>query len=170
MYTMPVDLAARPMNIHWKLPIPFTAEAPDGTHSFVAIDATRVVECAMKRLCGACGKPLDYWIAFIGGPISAETRRYADPPMHVACAEAVMTLCPHIALKRTKRACGARVPEDAHMPPGFNMKKPDRWIIGITRDFDSEIDRNHVAFLAFPFKRTREYVYNNEGRLTEVEK
>src|SRR3954454_5930756 len=50
-----------------------------------------------------CGTSLEYDIAFLGGPKGAESRSYTDPPMHVACAEAALTLCPHLHRHATPR-------------------------------------------------------------------
>ena len=54
------------------------------------------------RLCGVCGRGLDYWIAFIGGPACQKNRLFKDPAMHPQCAEYAARICPFIAGSKTK--------------------------------------------------------------------
>lgn len=81
--------------------VPFMAESSDGEHGgeggvvvWGKADPVRWSDCVQKKLCGMCGKPLDYWIAFIGGPESARSRAFLDPGMHVECAEYALDVCP----------------------------------------------------------------------------
>ena len=71
-------------------------------------------------------------MAFLGTPRAAELLRYTDPPGHPECMRAALTLCPHIALARHRRARADR-PGAGIMPPGSHGDKPDGWTLGITR-------------------------------------
>jgi hypothetical protein len=94
---VPAGLAARPVCPRRGLPIPYVnTSGPDGWTDFTSIDTTRVAEVGTKNLCSLCGRPHEYWLAFLGGPAAARTRAYTDPPAHVACAKAALRLCPHI--------------------------------------------------------------------------
>ena len=50
----------------------------------------RVTQCALSRICGACGEPLGRPIAFLGTPLEVGRNAYHYPPMHVACAHALL--------------------------------------------------------------------------------
>src|SRR5919202_3714102 len=102
--SLPPDLADRPVDERWGLPIPFVNTYDDGSHDFGAINRRRSIQCALSRLCGMCGISLAYDIAFLGGPKAAESRSYTDPPMHVGCAEAALDLCPHLARHAVPRS------------------------------------------------------------------
>lgn len=52
----------------------------------------RVIQCALSRICGGCGRPLGRPVAFLGTPIEIGRNAFACPPMHVACAEDVRAL------------------------------------------------------------------------------
>ena len=52
----------------------------------------RVIQCALSRICGGCGRSLDRPIAFLGTPAEVGRNAFHCPPMHVACAEDVRAL------------------------------------------------------------------------------
>src|SRR5688572_15593014 len=106
---MPESIKRLPVDEKRGLPIPLMNQAPDGTHSFVAINAKTVLRILEERLCGICGEPLSFASAFVSGPLSFQNRAYADPPFHPACAEFAMTVCPHIVIGHAKRATDARL-------------------------------------------------------------
>lgn len=79
---------------HGGLPITFvTFVGPDGLPDFKVTDHHKRLRCASDRLCGLCGDPLGYWIAFIGGPLCVSKRLWYDPPMHRDCAEYAFEVC-----------------------------------------------------------------------------
>jgi hypothetical protein len=170
---MPAGLAARPHDRRRGIPIPFVNETRDGGVDFAAIQADQVLRCARERLCGTCGQPLGWWVAFLGGPESAAQRAYLDPAMHPDCAESALTLCPHIARQQHRRAPDHRLASEVITPDSMTETKPQRWVMGITRDYEARIvapprtRQAHVLFLPKPFKRTRTWGYTPDGRLTE---
>ena len=95
---LPAGLAQRPMHPRLRRPIPVVNVHPDGI-DFRSVNHEQARACAESGWCGLCGRDLEDQIAFLGGPKSAEARIYADPGMHPACAEAAVTLCPHIAIR-----------------------------------------------------------------------
>lgn len=173
---LPPGLDQRPVDPRRHLPVPVMNMRPadptnyDGdldTADFTAIWAPTVVECGHKRLCGICGNPLGYWIAFLGGPKSATNRTYSDPPFHPACAEASLSLCPHIAVPHHQRAPDHRLAEGTSTPAQFDGSRTEEWVIGITRDYKMDVRRGAIVFTPAPFKQTRRFTY--EGRtLVEV--
>ncbi len=171
-HVLPETLAARPHDRRRGIPIPYVNEKDDHTADFAAIQSARVLTCARERLCGSCGQPLGWWLAFLGGPRTASERAYLDPPMHPDCALASLTLCPHIARREHRRAPEHRISADTITPELMTETKPDRWVMGICRDYEARIiaprtPQSHVLFLAKPFKRIRSWSYTSDGRLTE---
>ncbi|WP_158883966.1 hypothetical protein [Amycolatopsis anabasis] len=169
--TIPEALAARPIDPKRNLPTPWANEhvRDDGTVdvNFAVVSNERAFECTELRLCGLCGEGLDYWITFLGGPKAAELRTYGDPPMHEACAIASLDLCPHLAVKRHKRRQVHRQDDDG-LPPGWIDTKPDRWILGYTRDFKLKMVGGYAIFFAAPFKQVRVFAYDDNEQLHEV--
>jgi len=170
---LPAALAARPIEPHRKLPTPLVNQHTDadGTEfvDFVGISAERAAEVAEQGRCGLCGVELDYWIAFLGGPASAEHRSYGDPPMHEGCAVAALTLCPHLRLCRHRRAPDHRLHPNTAAPAGWREEKPDRWVLGISRDFTARYVRGSLIFFPQAFKRLRIFDYSGpDNQLVEV--
>lgn len=82
----------------WKnFPIPFfVTYTKDGTPDFKVINEQNRKRCAEEKLCWICGTPLDYWVVFIGGPLSAKNRLFTDGPMHEECARDALSICPFL--------------------------------------------------------------------------
>jgi hypothetical protein len=58
-----------------------------------AFDPQGYYEALDRRLCGMCGKNLDYWIFFICSPDQVSGRFFKGPAHHEECAKyAVLTL------------------------------------------------------------------------------
>lgn len=163
-------LAALPWDEKRHVPVPWFNKMPDGVVDFTGINAHRVLECADKNLCGICGNPLDYWIAFIGGPISAQSHCYTDPPFHRECAEAAILYCPHINRRVHRRTPDEKYdPETSWAPDDGTMEKPDTWIISITRSFKVLPHQGFIMFKAGPVKNYLIYEYGEDGRLHKVQ-
>ena len=89
------------------LPIPYFQYIPpnfenDRVVDFRVTDPERRIECLTKKLCGLCGEPLLRTFAFIGGPLSRESRVFSDPPSHENCAKYAMKVCPFLAIPSYK--------------------------------------------------------------------
>lgn len=170
---LPEALAARPWDEKRDLPIPLMNTQTDPETGqmqvdFTGIFAQTVYDAATARRCGICGEPLDYWIAFVGGPKSYASRSYVDPPFCVPCALAATRLCPHLAIRRHKRAPEHRLAEGSSTPEGFVEEKPEEFIIGITRDYKVNVTEGHLIFKAAPFKKAHRFRFDDEGHLTEI--
>lgn len=154
------------------LPVP-VINLYDTGHDFTAINGDRVRKLAADRACGICGKPLDYWLTFLGGPRSYASRTYADPPMHQACAEFSLTACPHISIGRARRATGNHLMTNATQADGFTLDKPDTWVLATTRSYTTSMapaqGGGYVPlFHAAPFKRAKAFGYDQDGALQPV--
>lgn len=85
-------------------PIPWFVHRPaDGTIDFRVMDPERFVLAVKERRCWVCGDRLGKFIAFVGGPLSAAQRLYADPPSHVECAEFAAKVCPFLTIPTARR-------------------------------------------------------------------
>jgi hypothetical protein len=60
---------------------------PDGT-----LDPRRVVQCALSRVCGGCGRSLGRPIAFVGTEDEVNRNAFHAPPLHQECAESLVRL------------------------------------------------------------------------------
>jgi hypothetical protein len=161
-------LAERPYDERRKIPVPYFNEMDDGTVNYTGINASTVLKCGKENLCGICSQPLDYWIAFIGGPISLANRTYADPPLHEECALAAIKYCPHI-----NRKVHRPTPDEKYdaattwMAPQGD--KPDEWIISITRSFQMVPFSGFVVFKTGTIARTLRFAYDESGHIQPVE-
>ena len=178
---VPACLRDLPLCPKRKLPVPFAAARyPDGTGEFSIINPVRVAICARQRRCGICGNPLGRWVAFLGGPRSADPHNgaYTDPAMHERCAEASIGICTFIARPRTVRRS---LPIDvipAGDPEGFiddGDKAATGWVMVITRSYrvvkaPARDGGTAALFLPGPHERTRRFLYDGpDGRLVEVD-
>lgn len=161
-------LDKRPWDERRKVPVPLFNVMRDGSVNFTGINAQTVVNCGIDRRCGICGNDLDYWIAFIGGPVSLANRVYSDPPMHRECAEAAMTYCPHIRVRNHRRTPDEKQPDDSWASPAAVMEKPEEWIIALTRQYKMIPHGPGVLFRAATIKDTLRYRYSNAGLLERV--
>jgi hypothetical protein len=96
--TLPADLAERPYHLRYGVPVPFACEAEDGTVDLGEVVKKRVVQCALSRICGLCGRSLSYGVTFLGSPEEAEANLFHFPPLHRACAEAALELYPRLGV------------------------------------------------------------------------
>lgn len=163
---LPRTLEARPKDRRG-LPIPLVTvvDPSSGIPDFTAVDGTRSLHAGRNRLCGLCGVPMGYWVAFLGGPGAADQRSYVDPPMHPECSAAATRLCPHIAHRRPTRS--TKITANTITPPGFILDKPDTWIMGITRTYKVAVHGGSAIFRPAPFHRTRRLSYDPTGQLQE---
>ncbi|GAA1370357.1 hypothetical protein [Catellatospora chokoriensis] len=167
MTELPAALAARPVEPRRGLPIPYVSEH-DGRVDFAMLNGQRVLDCAQRRLCGQCGTPLDYWIAFVGGPAAYRQRTYSDPPGHPACMRAAVDLCPYLAIERHQR----RRSDGGDVPCGFTVAQLRQVVLATTRgyrwSFDSDTGSERaVVFTPAPFKNAVRFEYR-DGVLAEL--
>ncbi|WP_232679181.1 hypothetical protein [Nocardioides sp. R-C-SC26] len=59
---------------------------PDGV-----LTRRKVTECALARLCGACGRPLGRPIAFLGDAGEVARNEFHSPPLHTECLDRART-------------------------------------------------------------------------------
>lgn len=54
-----------------------------------ALVRRKVTQCALSRVCGACGTPLGRPIAFVGPSDEVGRNEFHAPPLHATCADDV---------------------------------------------------------------------------------
>jgi hypothetical protein len=166
---IPARLTARPLDHRRQLPVPFVSEHADGSVDFTTVNGSQVLRCARERLCSLCGQPHDYWLAFLGGLGGFHQRAYTDPPGHIGCMRAALTLCPYLAMQRHRR----RGVSEITATPGFtDLEKAGPVILAITRGYTTSLLGTPGGVPALLFRPTlwktaTRYFYRN-GRLVEA--
>jgi len=56
------------------------------------LDRRKVTQCALSRVCGACGTSLGRPIAFVGSADEVGRNAFHAPPLHVECVDAVRSV------------------------------------------------------------------------------
>lgn len=158
-------LAELEWDVRRKVPIPYMNRTETDEVNFTAISYPKVIECGRDHLCGICHKPLTYWIAFVGGPLSLQNRVYSDPPFHKECAVAAMTYCPHIRVRNHRRTPDEKQPDDFWAAPEAVFEKPDSWIIALARGYKMFAHAGGLLFQPDTIKHSLKYTYNSEGIL-----
>ncbi len=161
---IPECLRHLPFDERRKLPVPFMNMIGDGLWDFTTITGPQVVRCIKERLCGVCGKPLDYWVAFIGNEKAGATCIFTDPPMHESCALASLGLCPMINHGNMSRAKGPRVKnDDLIISPNFSRERPVAWMMPVTQRYHVESHDGYLLFFSGPYKRVRVWRNKEDG-------
>lgn len=111
----------------------FATLGADGEPNFKIADELKRQACAKKNLCWLCGQPLAYYMVFIGGPLSAQSRLFSDGPMHQDCAEYALVVCPYLARQSRDRNSTA-----GHAHSMMTLDKPEKFCLFITRGFKIE--------------------------------
>jgi len=97
--TLPWQMAHLPKD-HRGYPIPVNAYVDKkGKAHFTINDEEKRQERFRKKQCHICGLPLTKLLCVVGGPGSAFDPKgaYIDGPMHAACCEYAMQVCPYLA-------------------------------------------------------------------------
>jgi hypothetical protein len=81
--------SAPPLDPTYAVPVPFVCGYDDGRVGLDLLNKARVTQCALSRICGACGGGLDRLVAFVGTPEEDGRNAFHFPPLHARCAEAL---------------------------------------------------------------------------------
>lgn len=91
---LPEGLAERPRDTTYGVPVPFACGA-DG----IDVPLKRLVlQCALSRICGLCGRSLSWGVTFVGSPGEADANAFHFPPLHQACAAAALEVYPRLGV------------------------------------------------------------------------
>lgn len=94
---LPPAFADRPGDPSYGVPVPFVCERDDGPYSLAALNRKRVIQCALSRICGMCGRTLSNPVVFVGTADDADRNEFRVPPLHPDCARAALSLYPTLA-------------------------------------------------------------------------
>ncbi|MGZ4436801.1 MAG: hypothetical protein ACXVWU_00080 [Nocardioides sp.] len=97
MTRLPAAWADRPTDPTYGVPVPFACERDDGPYSLGTLNRKRVIQCALSRICGMCGRSLENPVVFVGSAEDADRLAFRVPPLHLACAQAALELYPPLA-------------------------------------------------------------------------
>jgi hypothetical protein len=103
----PRPYAERDRDREFDVPVPFACGttsygvndpgSPATEHPSIRhLDGRRVTQCALSRVCGACGAPLSRPLAFVGSPDEADRNAFHFPACHVECAQALLDAVAHL--------------------------------------------------------------------------
>lgn len=94
--TLPARM--KTLRLQGDFPVPYIVLVDDaGVADFTATDLHKWSVATGRGLCGICGHKLDYWLYFIGGPASMESRTFFDPAMHEECSRYSLSVCPYLS-------------------------------------------------------------------------
>lgn len=85
-------------------PIPYFVPFVNGKPDFRYQDPKKRSACLLYKKCAICGNRLfaaDFW--FICGPQGLKNEVHSDAPMHEACAEFSINVCPHLLFHKAER-------------------------------------------------------------------
>jgi hypothetical protein len=95
--SLPAPLSERPVDPTYGVPVPFACERDDAPYSLGTLNRKRVIQCALSRICGMCGRSLGNPVAFVGTAGDADRHAFRVPPLHLACAQSALELYPPLA-------------------------------------------------------------------------
>ena len=70
------------------------AEVRDDGSVVDGVVKKRAIQCALSRICGSCGEPLTWPVAFVGDTDEAAAMLFAYPPLHPSCARQLLYRTP----------------------------------------------------------------------------
>ncbi len=98
MDAAPRAFAELPRDAALDVPVPFACGSPDPyadpdapSPSVRELDRRRVTQCALSRVCAACGSGLGRPLVLIGTAREVGRNAFHLPPLHRECAQALVT-------------------------------------------------------------------------------
>lgn len=119
-------------------PIPYSVLAKtNGTPDFRVIDQVKWVQCVVYRLCALTGHPLKDRMAFVGGPLSMQSRCFTDAAMLPEAAEYAIQVCPFLAAPKFGYAkmIAAETGTKLTVNNSMSLARPEKFGLGITTGY-----------------------------------
>lgn len=165
---LPAKLGRRPKDPRG-YPIPASVLIDkDGRPDFRITDAQKWHSLYQSRCCGLCGEPLGRHLAFIGGPLSHQSRLFTDLPMHRECAHYAIQVCPYLAAPHFKYAetTAIKTGVPVHVTDAVSPHRPERFFLSITKNCQLlQSPENELFIQAFPWEQTEWWI---EGVLSST--
>jgi hypothetical protein len=90
----PRDFEELPLDPDLGLPVPFACGTPVHGSSVSPtareLQRSRVIQCALSRVCGVCGASLGRPLTLLGTREEVDRNAFHFPPSHLACAERLL--------------------------------------------------------------------------------
>ena len=90
----PRDFEELPLDPDLGLPVPFACGTPVQGSSVSPtareLQRSRVIQCALSRVCGVCGASLGRPLTLLGSREEVDRNAFHFPPSHLACAERLL--------------------------------------------------------------------------------
>ena len=90
----PRDFDDLPLDPALGLPVPFACGTPEpgsaGGPTSQDLQRSRVIQCALSRVCGVCGATLGRPLTLLGTREEVDRNAFHFPPSHLECAERLM--------------------------------------------------------------------------------
>lgn len=150
-------------------PIPFNVmRNRNGKPDFRVIDPQKWGECVIYRLCALTGLPIGDDVAFVGGPMSIQSRLFTDAGMLPAAAEYAIQVCPFLAapsFSYATKANGMLAGEPVVVNPSVSTTRPERFGLGITSGYQLAKHGQGLVILAGLWKSV---VFYHHGKKAEL--
>lgn len=128
--------------------VPYTTlVTDDGKIHFKSVDSEKAWECKRDGKCSMCGKPLDYWIAFMVTADEAESRIVYENPNHEECLRYAFNVCPWLFYSKAKYTRGEDLNiegwtvVDAHPERENGQERPKKLGIYICNNYKNIIHK-----------------------------
>lgn len=126
--------------------VPYVTLIDDkGIPQFKMTDPEKIWEIKRDKKCAVCGKPLDYWIAFMVTEEEANTRLVYENPNHEECLRYSFNVCPWLYYDKSTYSGIDEVEVDgfkinvAHPSRDETNKRPEKMGIYITNNYKNII-------------------------------
>lgn len=131
--------------------VPYTTlVTDDGKIHFKSTDNEKNWEIKRDKKCAMCGKPLDYYIAFMVSEKEAESRIVYENPNHEECLRYAFNVCPWLFYSKARYTDASRIDiegvrivnahPDRKIDDG-NAQRPQKLGIYITRGYENIIHK-----------------------------
>lgn len=130
-------------------PVPFFVATVNGKPDHRIVEPTRLIQAVAKRLCWICGRPLNWPLVSVIGPMCGINRISAEPPSHHKCAAFSVQACPFLSRPHARRR-EAGMPDSKEAPAGHmllhNPKVSLLWFTDQVQAFKSGSDPHSLLF------------------------
>lgn len=150
-------------------PIPYNVTRDKkGKPDFRVIDPQKWGECVVYRRCALTGLPMGDDVAFVGGPMSMQSRLFTDAGMLPEAAEYAIQVCPFLAAPNFSYAevrrgtlAGQKVTVDTNM----SLTRPERFGLGITSGYQLSKHGEGLVIVAGLWKSVAFYIHGKKAVL-----
>jgi hypothetical protein len=128
----PREFADLPLDPELGLPVPFACGTPvpgsPSTPSATTLQRSRVIQCALSRVCGVCGATLGRPLTLLGSREEVDRNAFHFPPSHLECAERLLAAYVGVSRPVLGQDDGGPAGHTWHLVTtgGFEFVRPNR--------------------------------------------